>query len=41
MSLLVLTSAAGAPGVSTTALGLTLAWPRDAVLVDEHRAQQR
>ena len=38
MSLLVLTSAAGAPGVTTTALGLTLAWPRDAVLVDADRS---
>lgn len=38
MSTLVLTSASGAPGVTTTALGLTLAWPRDAVLVDADRS---
>lgn len=38
MSLLVLASAAGSPGVTTTALGLTLAWPRDAVLVDADRS---
>lgn len=38
MSLLVLASAAGAPGVTTTALGLTLSWPRDAVLVDADRS---
>ncbi|MCL2652969.1 MAG: hypothetical protein FWD63_04175 [Propionibacteriaceae bacterium] len=28
----------GAPGVTTTALGLTFAWPRDVVLVDADRA---
>lgn len=38
MSLLVLTSVAGSPGVTTTALGLTLAWPRDAVLMDADRS---
>ncbi|MGL5405965.1 MAG: hypothetical protein ACRDAX_04125 [Propionibacteriaceae bacterium] len=32
-----LTSATGAPGVTTTALGLTLAWPRPALLVDADR----
>lgn len=34
MSTIVLTSAGHAPGVTTTALGLTLAWPRPAILVD-------
>lgn len=38
MSLLVLASAAGSPGVTTTALGLTLAWPGDAVLIDADRS---
>ncbi|WP_051215736.1 hypothetical protein [Granulicoccus phenolivorans] len=37
MTILLLTSATGAPGVTTTALGLTLAWPRDALLVDADR----
>jgi hypothetical protein len=34
MALIVLTSAAGAPGVTTTAVGLTLAWPRSVIMVD-------
>jgi hypothetical protein len=34
MAIIALTSAGGAPGVSTAALGLTLSWPRSAVLVD-------
>lgn len=34
MSLIVLTSASGSPGVTTTALGLALGWPRPALLVD-------
>lgn len=34
MALIVLTSAQGSPGVSTTTLGLGLAWPRPCVLVD-------
>lgn len=34
MSLITLTSAAGAPGVTTTALALALAWPRPVVLVE-------
>lgn len=34
MSLIVLTSASGSPGVTTTALGLVLGWPRPALLVD-------
>lgn len=38
MSTLVLTSASGAPGVTTTALGLTLQWPRESVLLDADRA---
>lgn len=38
MSTLVLTSASGAPGVTTTALGLTLAWPEPCLLVDADRA---
>lgn len=38
MSMLVLASASGAPGVTTTALGLTLMWPGDAVLVDADRS---
>lgn len=32
--LISLASASGSPGVSTTALGLTLLWPRDVVLVE-------
>ncbi len=38
MSVLVLASASGAPGVTTTALGLALAWPRRCVLVDADRS---
>ena len=34
MSVLVLASASGAPGVTTTALGLALGWPRPALLVE-------
>ncbi len=34
MSLVVLTSASGAPGVSTSALGLALAWPRPVLLIE-------
>lgn len=34
MALIVLTSASGSPGVTTTALGLALAWPRSSLLVD-------
>ncbi len=34
MALIVLASASGAPGVSTTALGLTLNWHRSVLLVD-------
>ncbi|QDP94718.1 hypothetical protein FOE78_01220 [Microlunatus elymi] len=34
MALIVLTSAAGSPGVTSTAVGLTLAWHRSAILVD-------
>jgi hypothetical protein len=34
MGLIVLTSASGSPGVTTTALGLALAWPRPCLLVD-------
>ena len=37
MAIFTLTCATGAPGVTTTALGLTLAWPRDAVLIDADR----
>lgn len=37
MAIFTLTCATGAPGVTTTALGLTLAWPRDVVLVDADR----
>ncbi|WP_203567471.1 hypothetical protein [Aestuariimicrobium ganziense] len=37
MGLLVLASATGSPGVTTTALGLTLHWPRDVLLVDADR----
>lgn len=37
MSVVVLTSAGGAPGVTTTALGLALAWPRPVLLVDADR----
>lgn len=34
MALIVLTSANGSPGVTTTALGLALSWPRPAILID-------
>jgi len=34
MALIALASATGAPGVSTTALGLALNWPRPVVLVE-------
>jgi hypothetical protein len=34
MTLVVLASASGAPGVTTTAVGLTLTWQRSAMLVD-------
>ncbi len=34
MALIAITSASGAPGVTTTALGLALAWPRPVVLVE-------
>ncbi len=34
MSVLLLTGAPGSPGVTTTALGLALAWPRGVVLAD-------
>jgi hypothetical protein len=34
MAVVALTSAKGAPGVTTTALALTLAWPRPALLVE-------
>ena len=34
MPIIVLTTAAGAPGASTTALGVTLSWPGPALLVE-------
>lgn len=34
MAVIILTSATGAPGVTTTALGLALTWPRHALLAD-------
>lgn len=34
MAVVVLTSGPGAPGVTTTALGLALTWPRDVLLAD-------
>ena len=34
MALIVLTSASGSPGATTTAVGLALAWPRPVVLVE-------
>ncbi|OYO16656.1 hypothetical protein CGZ93_18010 [Enemella dayhoffiae] len=37
MPTVLLASAAGAPGVTTTALGLALTWPGDALLVDADR----
>lgn len=37
MAIIVLTSAGHAPGVTTTALGLALAWPRPVLLVDADR----
>lgn len=37
MSVVVLASASGAPGVTTTALGLALTWPRDVLLLDADR----
>lgn len=41
MALIAITSATGAPGVTTTALGLALAWPRPVVLVDADPAGAR
>ncbi|MFW6204458.1 MAG: hypothetical protein ACOC96_05755 [Actinomycetota bacterium] len=38
MAVIALTSARGAPGVTTTALALTLVWPRPAVLVEADAA---
>lgn len=37
MSIILLTSAAGAPGVTTTAIGLARCWPGDSLLVDADR----
>ena len=37
MAIFTLVSATGAPGVTTSALGLALAWPRDVVLVEADR----
>lgn len=37
--LTVLTSAAGSPGVSTLAMGLTHSWPRSVLLVDADHQQ--
>jgi Mrp family chromosome partitioning ATPase len=34
MSVIVLTSASGSPGVSTTAVGLALSWPGPVLLVE-------
>lgn len=34
MAVVVLTSATGSPGTTTTAVGLTLSWPRDVLLAD-------
>lgn len=41
MSSLLLCCASGAPGVTVTALGLTLTWPRDVLLVDADRTPSR
>ncbi len=38
MSIIILCSATGAPGVTSTALGLTLAWPEPAFLIDVDRS---
>lgn len=37
MAIITLASATGSPGVTTCAIGLTLAWPRDVILVDADR----
>ncbi|MDR0435979.1 MAG: hypothetical protein LBH11_04350 [Propionibacteriaceae bacterium] len=37
MAVILLASATGSPGVTTTALGLTLAWPRAVMLLDADR----
>ena len=34
MSIIVLTSASGSPGVTTTVMGLALAWPRPVLVVE-------
>ncbi|WCC81222.1 hypothetical protein O6R08_00035 [Cutibacterium equinum] len=34
MAIVLLTSSGGAPGLTTTALGLALSWPRDVILID-------
>lgn len=39
MTVHVLTSAAGSPGVTTTAVGLALSWPRSVLLVDHDHQQ--
>lgn len=41
MSVVVLASASGAPGVTTTALGLALSWPGSSVLVDADRSMSQ
>lgn len=37
MGVFVITGAPGAPGITTTALGLSLTWPRDVLLIDADR----
>ena len=47
MAMLLLVSPGGAPGLTTTALGLALSWPRDVILIDadpcpgRHHREQR
>ena len=41
MALVLLTSAAGSPGVTTTAVGLARCWPGDTLLVDADRQPHR
>ncbi|GAA2094260.1 hypothetical protein GCM10009841_04620 [Microlunatus panaciterrae] len=41
MALLVMTSAAGSPGVTTLAVGLALTWPRSVLLVDADPSAQQ
>lgn len=40
MTMVVFSGASGAPGVTLTALGVTLVWQRDVLLVDANRTRR-